>query len=57
MIGEKLIAAFGDYHRIFWNCQTFAKVFLRVICGQPEADFGHWTSTDTTKLVALLLYH
>jgi hypothetical protein len=57
MIGEKLIAAFGDYHKIFWNCQTFAKVFLRNICGKPEADFGHWTSTDTTKLVSPLLYH
>jgi len=30
-IGQKLVAAFGDYHRLFWNCQVFAKCFLRLI--------------------------
>jgi hypothetical protein len=30
-IGKKLVEAFGDYHRLFWNCQTFAKLFLDII--------------------------
>jgi hypothetical protein len=53
MIGEKLISAFGDYQRLFWNCQIFAKVFLRAICEESEVEFGHWTSADTTKLIHL----
>jgi hypothetical protein len=30
-IGARMIDEFGDYHRVFWNCQTFAKCYLRVI--------------------------
>jgi hypothetical protein len=30
-IGERLVDAFGDYHRLFWNCQTFAKLFLHIV--------------------------
>ena len=35
IVGENMIAAFGDYHRVFWNCQLFAKCFLEVICEEP----------------------
>jgi len=35
-IGDRLIRAFGDYHRLFWNCQVFAKCFLRLITGGQE---------------------
>jgi|SRR5277367_3166098 hypothetical protein len=39
-IGERLIKAFGDYHRLFWNCQVFAECFLRIITAKGESDFG-----------------
>src|SRR5947207_332046 len=32
-IGDEMINEFGNYHVIFWNCQTFAKCYLRVITG------------------------
>ena len=32
-IGEALIAAFGPYQWVFWNCQVFAKIYLRLITG------------------------
>ena len=37
-IGDALIEAFGNYHRLFWNCQVFADCFLELITGQrfPE---------------------
>jgi len=44
-----LVEAFGDYQTLFWNCQTFAKVFLRVVC-KPPVEPSHWTSADTTYL-------
>ena len=40
MIGNKVINAFGDYHRLFWNCQVFAECFLRVSTGDKVAGFG-----------------
>jgi len=58
-IGDELIRAFGDYHRLFWNCQVFAKCFLRLITGGQEFDtFSHpmrksddrLTSADATHL-------
>lgn len=49
-LGTEMIAHFGNYHRVFWNCQTFAKCFLRVITGNIEADFDDWTVRDTSRL-------
>ena len=49
-LGKAMINAFGNYHRIFWNCQTFAKCYLRVITGDIQADFADWTAGDTTRL-------
>ena len=48
-IGEDMIDAFGNYHVVFWNCQMFAKCYLRVITGS-EAAFTQWTSADVTNL-------
>jgi len=31
-IGDMLIACFGSYHRMFWNCQHWANCFLDIIC-------------------------
>lgn len=49
-IGREMIAAFGDYHLVFWNCQMFAKCFLGVILDDSEAAFDQWTSADVTNL-------
>jgi hypothetical protein len=48
-IGEEMIQVFGSYHLVFWNCQTFAKCYLRVITGDNSV-FTQWTSTDVTNL-------
>lgn len=41
-VGRAMINAFGNYHRIFWNCQTFAKCFIRVLTNNT-ATFEHLT--------------
>ena len=48
-IGRNMIDAFGNYHLVFWNCQMFAKCYLRIITGS-EAAFAQWTSADVTNL-------
>jgi hypothetical protein len=48
-IGAEMIKAFGNYHFVFWNCQMFAKCYLRVITGSDTA-FTQWTSADVTNL-------
>jgi len=50
ILGDTMIKEFGNYHRLFWNCQTFAKCFLRVITGDINADFSEWTSADASRL-------
>jgi len=50
-----MIEAFGNYHRVFWNCQTFAKCFLQVIC-EKRASFDAWTLGDAADLVCLPLF-
>jgi len=48
-IGRRMIDEFGDYHTVFWNCQMFAKCFLRVIT-DDEAVWDKWTSADVASL-------
>ena len=48
-LGAQMIKAFGNYHVVFWNCQMFAKSYLRVITGS-DAAFDQWTSADMTNL-------
>ena len=31
-IGETLILQFGDYRRLYRNCQTFADIFVQIVC-------------------------
>ena len=48
-IGQAMIKAFGSYHRVFWNCQHFARLYLSVItegCG----GFDEWTLSQTSNL-------
>lgn len=49
-IGRDMVKAFGTYHRVFWNCQIFAKCYLRVITGDHQSRFEEWTSSDVTNL-------
>lgn len=37
-IGQALIKAFRNYHRLFWNCQAFAQCFLYFITGEHSFD-------------------
>ena len=57
-IGTRLKKEFekvGDYHVIFWNCQLFTKLFLRLICQEPkEINFDMWSASDVTRLVTTL---
>jgi hypothetical protein len=48
-IGHEMIEAFGNYHIVFWNCQTFAECYLRVITGSNAA-FTEWTSATVANL-------
>lgn len=48
-IGEKMIAAFGSYHRVFWNCQHFARLYLSVITDGDGA-FEEWTFSQASNL-------
>jgi hypothetical protein len=31
-VGESLILQFGDYRRLYSNCQTFADIFVQIVC-------------------------
>lgn len=42
-IGDMLIRNFGNYHRLFWNCQHFAECLMDLICG------GEFESFDCTS--------
>jgi hypothetical protein len=43
----------GSYHFVFWNCQLFAKLLLRLICEDGESiDFGARTAAETSRLVS-----
>jgi hypothetical protein len=49
-IGEKMIEAFGSYHRVFWNCQHFARLYLKVITdGAGAFDEYHRGVTKSEK--------
>jgi len=49
-LGKAMIREFGNYHRLFWNCQTFAKCYIRLITQDHEAKFDKWISAGTSRL-------
>ena len=51
-----MIDAFGNYHRLFWNCQTFANCFLCFIC-EEHATFNDFTAGKASNLVSSLSIH
>ena len=48
-IGQAMIKAFGSYHRVFWNCQHFARLYLSVIT-DGIGGFDEWTFSQTSNL-------
>ena len=48
-IGRAMIKAFGSYHRVFWNCQHFARLYLKVIT-DGIGGFEEWTLSQTSNL-------
>ena len=48
-IGRAMIKAFGSYHRVFWNCQHFARLYLSVITDGIGA-FDEWTLSQASNL-------
>lgn len=39
-IGEILILHFGDYRRLYRNCQTFADIFVQLVCDVDRKGFS-----------------
>jgi hypothetical protein len=39
-IGESLLLHFGDYRRLYRNCQTFAEIFTQLVCDVQSKPFG-----------------
>ena len=48
-IGKAMVDAFGDYHRVFWNCQHFARLYLSVIT-DGAANFEEWNAGEASNL-------
>jgi hypothetical protein len=48
-IGKAMIEGFGTYHRVFWNCQHFARLYLSAIT-EGKGAFDEWTSGLTSNL-------
>jgi len=51
-----MIDVFGTYHLVFWNCQIFAKILVKALCNEPDADFGFLTSTEAAGVVIDLCF-
>jgi len=52
--GKELLKGFeelGSYHFIFWNCQTFTKLFLQILCHPQKVDIPDWTTAEVMRLV------
>jgi len=56
-IGEALIAQFGDYRLLYRNCQTFAELFVQLICDTDPFEFPSLSVHDivSAALVAFPL--
>jgi hypothetical protein len=39
-VGETLILQFGNYRRLYRNCQTFADIFVQIICDVERKAFS-----------------
>jgi hypothetical protein len=50
-IGEALIESFGNYHRLFWNCQVFAECFLYLITRDEKGSFTQYNTTYSMLII------
>ena len=48
-IGETLILQFGDYRRLYRNCETFADIFVQIVC---DADFKAFSWPSIRNFIA-----
>jgi hypothetical protein len=39
-VGESLILQFGNYRRLYRNCQTFADIFVQIVCDVERKAFS-----------------
>jgi hypothetical protein len=51
LTGKAMFAKFGPYHRKAWNCQIFAKIFLKAVCIEPWVEFNTLTLLDAERVV------
>ena len=51
-IGDSLIVEFQNYRKLYRNCQTFAEIFLELICGTEGRSFS---TTSIRKIVETAL--
>jgi hypothetical protein len=49
--GNAMFSVFGPYHLKVWNCQIFAKIFLKAICVEEGVEFNSLTMPDATRVV------
>ena len=54
-VGETLILQFGNYRRLYRNCQTFADIFVQIICDAERKAFSS-TSIQTVIANSLLAF-
>ncbi len=48
-VGETLILQFGDYRRLYRNCQTFADIFVQIVC---DVDCKAFSSPSIHTVIA-----
>lgn len=53
LIGETLILQFGDYRRLYRNCQTFADIFVQIDC---DVECKAFSSPSIQNFIANSLY-
>ncbi|KAL5035123.1 hypothetical protein RTP6_002863 [Batrachochytrium dendrobatidis] len=51
-VGESLILHFGDYRRLYRNCQTFADIFVQIVC---DVDHKAFSSPSIQSVIATTL--
>ncbi|KAL5032733.1 hypothetical protein RTP6_000800 [Batrachochytrium dendrobatidis] len=51
-VGESLILHFGDYRRLYRNCQTFADIFVQIVC---DVDHKAFSSPSIQNVIATTL--
>jgi hypothetical protein len=51
LTGDAMFVPFLPYHMKIWNCQIFAKIFLKAVCIEPDVEFDSLTLPDMRRVV------